>query len=61
VLQPTRGEMQLVAQGEGGPPKLPQLLRNWVEREQCLPCFLASVTLECYDKWKRESKAGDGR
>lgn len=64
VFQPARhssGEgagagarMQLVAQGEGGPQELPQLMRNWVEIEQSIPCFLASVTLECYDKWKRE-------
>ncbi len=46
--------MQLVAQGEGGPQELPQLMRNWVEIEQSIPCFLASVTLECYDQWKRE-------
>jgi mitotic spindle assembly checkpoint protein MAD1 len=46
--------MQLVVQGEGGPQELPQLMRNWVEIERSIPCFLASVTLECYDKWKRE-------
>ncbi|KAH8991756.1 MAD-domain-containing protein [Lactarius hatsudake] len=50
--------MQLVAQGEGGPQELPQLMRNWVEIEQSIPCFLASVTLECYDKWKREQQMG---
>jgi mitotic spindle assembly checkpoint protein MAD1 len=50
--------MQLVAQGEGGPQELPQLMRNWVEIEQSIPCFLASVTLECYDKWKREQEMG---
>jgi mitotic spindle assembly checkpoint protein MAD1 len=50
----TGARMQLVAQGEGGPQELPQLMRNWVEIEQSIPCFLASVTLECYDKWKRE-------
>jgi len=50
--------MQLVAQGEGGPQELPQLMRNWVEVEQSIPCFLASVTLECYDKWKREREMG---
>jgi mitotic spindle assembly checkpoint protein MAD1 len=42
--------MQLVARGEGGP----QLMRNWVEIEQSIPCTLASVTLECYNKWKRK-------
>ncbi|KAH9987053.1 spindle assembly checkpoint component Mad1 [Russula vinacea] len=65
VFQPTGGgaggggaRMQLVAQGEGGPQELPQLMRNWVEMEQSIPCFLASVTLECYDKWKREQEMG---
>ena len=52
--------MQLVAQGEGGPQELPQLMRNWVEMEQSIPCFLASVTLECYDKWKQEQEMGIG-
>ncbi|KAH9058958.1 mitotic checkpoint protein-domain-containing protein [Lactarius deliciosus] len=47
--------MQLVAQ------ELPQLMRNWVEIEQSIPCFLASVTLECYDKWKREQQNGRKR
>ena len=52
--------MQLVAQDEGGPQGLPQLMRNWVEIEQSIPCFLACVTLGCYDKWKREREAGGG-
>lgn len=46
--------MSLVAQGEGGPQDLPQLMRNWIEVEHSIPCFMASVTLECYDKWKSE-------
>ncbi|KAG6373668.1 spindle assembly checkpoint component Mad1 [Boletus reticuloceps] len=50
--------MQLVAQGEGGPQDLPQLVHYWVEEEQCIPGFLASVTLECYDKSKREGAGG---
>ncbi|KAI0337286.1 MAD-domain-containing protein [Trametopsis cervina] len=44
--------MQLVAQGDGGPAELPQLMHYWVEQEQCIPGFLASVTLECYEKNK---------
>ena len=67
VFQPAKdgtgagaARMQLVAQGEGGPQELPQLMRNWVEIEQSIPCFLASVTLECYDKWKREREMGGG-
>jgi len=46
--------MQLIAQGEGGPQDLPQLMKYWVEDEQCIPGFLASVTLECWEKVKRE-------
>lgn len=45
-------KMQLVAQGEGGPQDLEQLMRNWIEGEECIPGFLAMVTLECYEKWK---------
>ena len=62
VFQPTattngeNGRMQLVAQVEGGPPEIPQLMRYWIEEEQCPPGFLASVTLECYDKSKREAQ-----
>lgn len=45
-------KMQLVAQGEGGPQDLSQLMRNWIEVEQCIPGFLAMVTLECYENSK---------
>ncbi|KAI0667550.1 MAD-domain-containing protein [Trametes maxima] len=47
-------KMQLVGQGDGGPEELPQLMRYWVEQEQCIPGFLASVTLQCYEKDKME-------
>ena len=61
VFQPTgaAGEgmkMQLVAQGDGGPEDLPQMMQYWVEQEQCIPGFLASVTLECYEKNKIEQQ-----
>ncbi|KAF8145038.1 spindle assembly checkpoint component Mad1, partial [Mycena galopus ATCC 62051] len=46
--------MQLVAQGEGGPEDLPNLMAYRVGTEQCIPGFLASVTLELYDRWKQE-------
>ncbi|KAI0367856.1 MAD-domain-containing protein [Pilatotrama ljubarskyi] len=63
VFQPTGAggegmKMQLVAQGDGGPEDLPQLMRYWVEQEQCIPGFLASVTLECYEKNKMERERG---
>ncbi|GJE94153.1 mitotic arrest deficient-domain-containing protein [Phanerochaete sordida] len=57
VFQPTKDNegmrMQLVAQGDGGPEELPQMVRYWVEEQQCIPGFLASVTLECFEKHKR--------
>ena len=61
VFQPSSSpgqgmRMQLVAQGDGGPEDLPQLMRYWVEQEQCIPGFLASVTLECYEKHKLEAE-----
>jgi mitotic spindle assembly checkpoint protein MAD1 len=49
--------MQLVAQGEGGPHDLPQI-RYWIEEEECIPGFMASVTLECWDMRKRERRLG---
>ncbi|KAJ7093951.1 spindle assembly checkpoint component Mad1 [Mycena belliarum] len=55
VFKPSAaGGMELVAQGEGGPEDLPSMLTYWVGTEQCIPGFLASVTLEVYDRWKRE-------
>ncbi|THH32692.1 hypothetical protein EUX98_g1543 [Antrodiella citrinella] len=60
IFQPAKTEgdamtMQLVGQGEGGPEGLPQIMRVWVEEEQCIPGFLASVTLECYENSKRRT------
>jgi mitotic spindle assembly checkpoint protein MAD1 len=46
--------VQLVATGNALSQELPQLMRSWIEEEQCIPGFLASVTMECYDKAKRE-------
>ncbi|KAF9562386.1 hypothetical protein CPC08DRAFT_749502 [Agrocybe pediades] len=53
------GTMQLIAQGEGGPQDLPSLMQYWVEKEQCIPGFLASVTLECWEGYKR-TREGEG-
>jgi mitotic spindle assembly checkpoint protein MAD1 len=52
-------KMQLVAQGEGGPQDLPSMMRYWIENEQCLPGFMASITLECYEKSKTSGGVGD--
>jgi len=41
--------IQLVGQGEGGPDDLPQLMRHWLEEVQCMPGFMASVTLGCIE------------
>ncbi|KAJ6591138.1 spindle assembly checkpoint component Mad1 [Mycena vulgaris] len=53
------GGHELVAQGEGGPEDLPSMLAYWVGTEQCIPGFLASVTLEVYDRWKRQRERGE--
>ncbi|KAJ6481761.1 mitotic checkpoint protein-domain-containing protein [Mycena sanguinolenta] len=52
--------MQLEALGEGGPQDLPDLMAYWVGSEQCIPGFLASVTLELYERWKKEQREGQG-
>ncbi|KAF4622647.1 hypothetical protein D9613_009046 [Agrocybe pediades] len=54
------GTMQLIAQGEGGPQDLPSLMQYWVEKEQCIPGFLASVTLECWEGYKRTREGEEG-
>lgn len=41
--------IQLIGQGEGGPDDLPQLMRHWLEEVQCVPGFMASVTLGCIE------------
>ena len=64
VFQPASNtggmKMQLVAQGEGGPQDLANMMQYWIETEQCPPGFMASVTLECYDNWKRNGGAANG-
>ncbi|KAF7292820.1 hypothetical protein MIND_01180900 [Mycena indigotica] len=46
--------LQLTGTGEGGFEDCEQLMAYWVNTEQCIPGFLASVTLELYDKKKQE-------
>ncbi|KAH8105330.1 MAD-domain-containing protein [Cristinia sonorae] len=47
--------MQLVGAGEDSPEEVDQLMRYWVQEAQCIPGFLASITLECYEKSKRNA------
>ncbi|KAF9524542.1 mitotic checkpoint protein-domain-containing protein [Crepidotus variabilis] len=48
-------QMQLIAQSEqGGPQDLPSMMNYWIETQQCIPGFLASVTLECWEGSKRD-------
>ena len=51
-------KMQLIAAGEEAPPEMEELMRYWIQEEMCIPCFMASVTLECYDKVRRERGRG---
>lgn len=46
------GTVSLVAQGEGGPEDLEERMAYWVGSEQCIPGFMATVTLECYEASK---------
>lgn len=52
------GTMRLVAQGEEVSQDVDQWMRNWLGEEGCIPGFLATVTLECYDAWKRSGGEG---
>ncbi|KAJ8689494.1 coiled-coil domain-containing protein mad1 [Pleurotus ostreatus] len=58
VFQPERkggGTMQLVGQGESVSEDLLGLMQTWIVKEQCIPAFVALVTLDCYEK----AKAGE--
>ncbi|TEB23162.1 hypothetical protein FA13DRAFT_1640255 [Coprinellus micaceus] len=56
VFQPNSSsegmKMQLIAQTECNLADLPNMMHYWIEAEQCPPGFIASVTLECYERWK---------
>ncbi|KAJ8076191.1 coiled-coil domain-containing protein mad1 [Marasmius tenuissimus] len=66
VFSPNKHDlkMQLIGVGtDDGPPQdwrenLPHWQSHWIEQEQCIPGFLATVTLEVYDKWKSEQGGG---
>ncbi|KAF7319368.1 hypothetical protein HMN09_00274700 [Mycena chlorophos] len=49
--------LQLTGTGEDGFEESAQLMAIWVDAEQCIPGFLASVTLELYDRKKQREKA----
>ncbi|KAF5363163.1 hypothetical protein D9758_008348 [Tetrapyrgos nigripes] len=35
---------------------LPEMINYWVREQNCVPALVASVTLECYEKMKREGR-----
>lgn len=49
--------MKLISFGDGGdrcgPANTQELMKFWVEERESIPCFLAALTLECYDKEKK--------
>ncbi|KAL5500810.1 MAD1 [Sanghuangporus vaninii] len=64
VFQPSKSSsedagmrMQLVAKGDRCPEELEGLMKMWIHDEMCIPCFMSSITLECYDKCKMEQRA----
>lgn len=47
------GTMKLISLGdggEGGPPNTRNLMQFWVHERSSIPCFLAAMTLECYEQ-----------
>jgi mitotic spindle assembly checkpoint protein MAD1 len=44
--------------GQGGPPTLKQLMDFWVFERGSIPCFLAALTIECYELSTRGRSAG---
>lgn len=45
--------------GEGGPPNLRHLMQFWVNERNSIPCFLAALTLECYEQQARAVREGE--
>ncbi|KAL5524889.1 MAD1_2 [Sanghuangporus sanghuang] len=68
VFQPSRSrsedagmKMQLVAKGDRCPEELESLMKIWIHDEMCIPCFMSSITRECYDKRKMDRERQDSR
>jgi mitotic spindle assembly checkpoint protein MAD1 len=49
------GTMKLISLGDGeaGPPNMRELVQFWVHERNSIPCFLAALTLECYEGMMR--------
>lgn len=49
------GTMKLISLGDGeaGPSKMRELMQFWVHERNSIPCFLAALTLECYEAMMR--------
>lgn len=46
------GTMKLISLGDGGdggPPATRNLMKHWVHERNSIPCFLAAMTLECWN------------
>ncbi|KIY68425.1 MAD-domain-containing protein [Cylindrobasidium torrendii FP15055 ss-10] len=50
------GKMQLVAHGDGVPEDLERIMRYWVGEEQCIPAFMATVTMESFETSKMRNE-----
>lgn len=51
--------LQLVAQGELNPEDVTDLMGYWLGSEQCMPGFMAAMTLQCYETWKKGGGQGE--
>ena len=46
------GTMKLLGAGSGdeGPPRLNELIQYWIVERESIPCFMASLTLDCFER-----------
>ncbi|KAG8883202.1 coiled-coil domain-containing protein mad1 [Tulasnella sp. 331] len=49
--------MKLLGAGDGEDPRLNELIRFWVVERDSIPCFMAALTLECFQRTQRVDDA----
>lgn len=48
--------MRMVGRGRGGGEDVDEQMEYWIRTEGSIPCFLATMTLVSFDKWKHEQR-----
>ncbi|KAL1738000.1 spindle assembly checkpoint component Mad1, partial [Schizophyllum fasciatum] len=47
-------KMRMVGKGRGGGEDVDEQMEYWIRKEGSIPCFLATMTLVSFEKWKQE-------